>query len=191
MDIIEEAKKLKEKAQEYEKEIPQLEEKLNEAIKVCNDLDEESLKAMILEEKDWREKKQLFDEKKEEIKRLKEEIKRDKYAVQLLKEKQQKIRNEVLKEFKKKYRDNYETLIKKFGKELKKAAEIEKEILVFKRDAERDVISVILGLHARTLAESIFPSFVPILTAGPFEPENMSQFKYFIKNCKEQGINVE
>jgi len=191
VDKIEEAKKLKEKAQEYENQIPQLEEKLDEAMRVCNELDEESLKAMILEEKDWKEKKQLLDEKKEEVKRLKEEVKRNKYAVQLLKEKQQKIRNEVLKEFKKKYRDNYETLLKKFSKALKKAAEIEEEILVFKRDAERDVISVILGPHARTVAESIFPSFVPILTAGPFEPENMSQYKYFIKNCKEQGINVE
>lgn len=191
MDIIKEAKKLKEKSQEYERQIPQLEEKLNEALRICNELDEESLKALILEEKDWKEKKQLVDEKKEEIKRLKEEIKRNKYAVQLLKENQQKIKNEVLKEFKKKYKDNYEILLKRFGKALKKAVEIEEEILIFKRDAERDVISVILGPYARTLAESILPSFVPILNAGPFEPENMSQYEYFIKNCKEQGINIE
>ena len=74
----------------YERDIPGLESQLNEKKAQQENLEEEALTAEILEEQDWKDKKEKADRNREEIRKIKEEIQKRIKAVEILKKEQGK-----------------------------------------------------------------------------------------------------
>lgn len=190
MSVIEEAKKLKESIQACQAKIPELEKELTETIKIQLELDEEALKDEILELKGWQKKKEEAEKNRENTHRLKEEIEKHKNAIEILREKIKQVRNDVIDELKERYLGDYKDLIKDFAKKLKVAAEAEKKIIEMQDEAEAEARRI-LSDGAGPVFVTILPAFQGILVSGPFEPLNMTQYEYFLRNCKEKGFNID
>lgn len=191
MSNIEECKRLKESIQAWHTKTPEMEEELSGMVKVQAKLDEEALRAEILEERGWQEKKKAADENRSEISRTREKIAKCEEAIDILKEKEKQLQRGVIKELKEKHRPEYEMAIKAYAKKLRAAADAEEKVEELKRTVEVEAARILssngAGIERRL---TILPGFRPILTGGPFTPENLTQYKYFLKNCKEQGIDV-
>ena len=110
MSVIEESLKLKEAIIDYQAKIPSLEEQITELTGVQAELDEEALEAEILEEKNWQKLKEKADENRKKIPELKAEIEKAERAIEILGEKQRRLRSEIMEEFTKKYRGEFAVL---------------------------------------------------------------------------------
>lgn len=192
MNIIEESVKLKESILKYQARIPELEKEITEKSKLQLELDEAELKAVILEERGWEKKKEEAKENRARIHELKEEINKAQEAVEILKEKQKESRQELMNAFREKYYGECANDLKEYGKKLKEAAGFEEKLIERRREIEREIIRTLSdGIRQAEIPSTILPAFSPFLTAGPFTPENKSLYKYFMKNCEEQGINID
>jgi len=191
---IEEIKKLKESIRAYQEKIPKLRESLAETIKAQNELDDVALKAEILEEKGWQRKKEAADKNRAEISEIKAKIQKCEEQIQHLEERGRKLRPEIMKEFKKKFYTECAGDLKEYGKLLKKAAEYEADLIKRRKQVEWEIRTTLhngMGIGPVELPATVIPAFAPFLTAGPFTPENMNLYRYFVKTCEEQGIRIE
>lgn len=193
--VIEESKKLKESIQSYQAKIPNLKEGIIEMTRAQLELDEEALKAEILEDRGWEKKKERAAENRAKISEMKAEIEKAEKAIEILNEKIKKLSPAIMKEFKKKFYKKCADDLKEYGKHLKVAAEFEAGLIEKRRDIEREIRTALSNgvgiLGPVSISSTIIPAFRPILTAGPFTPKNMSQYLYFLETCEEQGINIE
>lgn len=82
MNDFEKCKKLRNPIGEFADKVVKLKEEVAEKIKAQKLLDEDALKAEILEEKDWKKKKEAANRNREDILRLKEKIKEYQKAIE-------------------------------------------------------------------------------------------------------------
>lgn len=87
MNDFEKCKKLRNSIQELRGKILKLKEEIAEKNKAQRTLDEDALKAEILEEKNWEKKKEEAEKNREEIAMLRSEIEKQEKAIEILKEK--------------------------------------------------------------------------------------------------------
>lgn len=82
MNDFEKCKKLRNPIGEFTDKTVKLKEEVAEKIKAQKILDEDALKAEILEEKDWKKKKEAANRNREDILRLKEKIEENQKAIE-------------------------------------------------------------------------------------------------------------
>ena len=82
MNDFEKCKKLRNSIGEFADKTVKLQEEVAEKIKAQRILDEDALKAEILEEKDWKKKKEAANRNREDILRLKEKIEEYQKAIE-------------------------------------------------------------------------------------------------------------
>lgn len=87
MNDFEKCKKHRNSIQELRGKILKLKEEIAEKNKAQRTLDEDALKAEILEEKNWEKKKEEAEKNREEIAMLRSEIEKQEKAIEILKEK--------------------------------------------------------------------------------------------------------
>ena len=84
MNDFEKCKKLRDSIGEFADKTVKLEEEVAEKIKAQRILDEDALKAEILEDEDWKKKKEAAKRNREDILRLKEKIEDNQRAIERL-----------------------------------------------------------------------------------------------------------
>ena len=152
-----------------------------------NELDDEALKAEILESKDLKKKQAVSDENREGIKAIKEEIEKVQRIIELLRKERSGFESEALKEIQKAYRPRLEQSLKEFYAKLKELNEAELAIEQIRNEAldeARDLgISSGVGLEKSgppdtfTLEHPLGSKFYPV--------------EAFIKRCKANGFDLK
>ena len=84
MNDFEKCKKLRNSIGEFADKTVKLQEEVAEKIKAQRILDEDALKAEILEDEDWKKKKEAAKRNREDILRLKEKIEDNQRAIERL-----------------------------------------------------------------------------------------------------------
>ena len=82
MNDFEKCKKLRDSIGEFADKTVKLKEEVDEKIKAQRILDEDALKAEILEDKDWKKKKETANRNRKAILRLKEKIEENQRAIE-------------------------------------------------------------------------------------------------------------
>jgi chromosome segregation ATPase len=190
MNSIQEYEKLRDSIREYQGKIPKLKNQITEMTRAQLELDEEALKAEILEERGWEKKKEKAKENRAKIPELKAEIQKAEKALEILGGKLKKLRPAVVQELKKKHRPGYEQAIKEYAKKLKVAAEAEKEIAEKLDEADTETRRL-LANGTGPVFVTFLPAFQQILTGGPFRPLGLTQYEHFRRDCEEQGISID
>lgn len=171
---------------DYEIKHAKLEADLKAKKDLQNELDDEALKAEILESKDLEQKQLAADENREIIKEIKEEIEKVQRAIELLKKERTGFESEALKEIQKHYRPELEKALREFYTKIKEANRAEMAVEKIRNEAQE---------KARSLGIS---SSVGLELTGPFEiftlenPPGSSFYpiEAFVKRCKANGFNL-
>jgi len=160
-----------------------------------NILEDEALKAEILEEKNWKTKREVAKENRREIEEIEKKIKGLEKSVQLLREKQGEVSRVAKKEVEKEYRPAYEAKVRELLKKARETEKVEQELEQITKEANvlcRE-LDTYVGPYSSALSSIILPPLHLIVYGGyGLRGEKCeSPIERFIKDCKETGIKIE
>lgn len=193
MKNLEVYRALKRKISEYDFK------KLNAELKAKkenqNILEDEALKAEILEEKNWKTKREVAKENRREIEEIEKKIKGLERSVQLFREKQEEVSRSAKKEVEKEYRPTYEAKVRELLKKAKETEKVEQELEQITKEANVlcEELDTYVGPHSSVLDSIILPPLHLIAYGGYGQRGEKceSPLEKFIKDCKEAGIKIE
>ncbi|HEB35917.1 MAG TPA: hypothetical protein ENI18_08765 [Candidatus Aminicenantes bacterium] len=192
MKNVEAYRRLAKKVADYN--LRELSGELKEAQRKQNTLEEEALKAEILEDKNWEAKRDEARQNREKVDAIKKKIDVSKEAAGILQEQQQKISRAAKKEVEAEYRPAFEAKAREL---LKKARETEKvELELEQIIGEANSLCKELDSHsphAIALESIIFHSLRLIAHGGYGQRGELcdSPLMKFIEDCKEAGIKID
>lgn len=148
-------------------------------------LDDEALRAEILEQENWEAKKEAARKNREKIKEIKEEIERKKRAKELYGEERKSNREEALKEIRAEYGPIFEQRIKEFLKKARQAEKAEQAVRAVREEANKLVYKI--GCYGR----GALPFVINVLIEKDGDRPEYGPLNLFIKDCKQQGIDID
>ena len=151
-----------------------------------NELDDEALKAEILESKDLKKKQATADENREGIKAIKEEIEKVQRIIELLRKERSGFESEALKEIQKAYRPRLEQSLKAFFEKLKELNEAELTVAKIRDEASDEARN--LGISSGVGLERSGPPEIFTLESPP--GSKFYPIEAFIRRCKANGFDL-
>jgi len=191
MNDFEKCKKLRNSIQELRGKILKLKEEIAEKNKAQRTLDEDALKAEILEEKNWEKKKEAANRNREDVFRLKEKIEENQKAIEILKEESIKFTKETLKNLKPKYIEAYTEAIKIFMEKAREAEKAELNFIKIKDDADMMAAEIDPSGAIGVLQTAFLPLLKTVLVPKTGDLPQYTKLYFFIEDCKNQGIKIE
>ena len=191
MNSFEKCKKLRNSIGEYGDKIVALKKEIVEKNEAQRRLDEDALKAEILEEKNWKKKKEAADINRETISKLKEKIEETQRAIEILKAESEKVKREALRELKEKYMGSYTEAVKVFLEKAREAEKAEQNFRKIKDDADTAAVEIDPSGAAGVPQTPLLPFLKSVLTPKVGDLPQYTKLNFFIEDCKNQGIKIE
>jgi len=190
MNAIEKLQKLRERISGLDVECSILQGKLSEMQKRQQDLDDEALKAEILEAKNWQQKKDEAREHREQVKRLKEQIAEKKKMIEIINDGDvSKLKGEVFAEIKKQFEPKFKEALKRLYATYRQAEEAECSFEQVREEARNLCLS--LGIFVMSPLENHGP-IGNFLTSSALDKKlGQTPLDFFKKECEINGYKVD
>ena len=176
--------KIREKISEEERRIPALETELVSKQRAQTKLNDEGVKAEMLEEKGRQAKKQAAEENEEAALRVKEELEKLKRKLEFMKTNSASATEAALGDLREHYRAASKPLVLELVKSLRAALETEKQLVSLADEANGK--RTLVTPYPRIVCPIIWPLLLN--PAGVFKE---GPFDLWLRRVKEEGFDVD
>jgi len=188
-DLLKKVEDLRVELSTHERNLDTLKEELEKRVKAQKKLDEEMLKAKMLNEGD-QEKEREAEENWKKINEIKPKITVGQYNVNRLTLLKNKAEKEALDSIRPKYMRSYTQAVKDFVRELKKAQEMEIEIRKLRHEGNKVASGIALSGAYNIPKHAFLPSLKSVLIAPDGEHADRNPINSFIEYCRSKGLDI-